>query len=332
MKSVTRFFQIATFISAPLLAGQCFAESVVAVIPTPDPEAVDINPLTGRVYVANFFQPTVSVIDEKTNTIVDTITFPAGPNNNQAEMVGVAVNPATSRLYAADTHNSVTYVVDTHNNRIIDKIFTSGSLTVNPFNNKLYVSLFGSTVQIIDGGTDQVIGSVGVQFPGRAAIDFATNRVYVPSGNFFGSVVVIDGTTNAALATIQTGNFTAAVGLDFQRHLAYAANQGFSAETNDLSVIDTTTNTVIGTIQTDESPNTVAVNPFTNRIYVANRLANNVAGNDVVDVIDGSTGQIINRLPIDRDPVDSAIDLAHNLLYIPSANIGDVVTAINTQP
>jgi YVTN family beta-propeller protein len=332
MKSIKLLFQIATFTSILLLAGQCFAESEVAVISTPGPQAVDVNPLTGLAYVANFLQPTVSVISEQTNTIVDTITFPAGPNNNQAEMVGVAVNPATSRLYASDTHNSVTYVVDTHNNRIIDKIFISGLLTVNPFNNKLYVSLFGNGVEIIDGKTDRVAGTVQVQFPGRAAVDFGTNRVYVPSNNFNGSVVVIDGRNNTALATIATGNFTAAVGVDFQRHLAYAANQGFTPETNNLSVIDTNTNRVIGTIQTDESPSTVSVNPFTNRIYVANRLASNVSGSDVVDIIDGGTGQIVNRLPIDRDPVDSAIDLGHNLLYIVSANLSDVVTAIDTNP
>lgn len=263
---------------------------------------------------------------------MDTIAFPAGPNNNQAELDGVAVNPVTARLYASDTHNNVTYVVDTHNNRIVDRIFLTGSLTVNPRNNKLYISGFGSGVDIVDGKTDTVVGTVQVQFPGRAAIDFVTSRVYVPSNNFNGSVVVIDGTNNTALATIATGNFTAAVGVDFQRHRAYAANQGFTTQANDLSVIDTNTNTVIGTIQTDQSPNTVSVNPFTNRIYVANRLASNQTGNDVVDIIDGGTGQIVNRLFLPRDPVDAAIDLGHNLLYIVSANVSDVVTAIDTHP
>jgi len=333
MKSVKRLLQIATFTSTLLLAGQCFAESEVAVISTPGPVAVDINPLTGLVYVANFNQPTVSVISEKTNTIVDTITFPPGPNNNQAEMGGVAVNPATSRLYASDFHNSFIYVVDTHNNRIIDKIFDSGALTVDPFNNKLYASSLGD-VAIFDLNTNTLVGDVPIQFAGRAAIDFATKRVYVPSGNFNGSVVVIDGASNTVLATIATGNFTAAVGVDFRRHLAYAANQGASGtpETQNLSVIDTNTNTVIGTIQTDQSPNTVSVNPFTNRIYVANRLGDNQPGNDVVDIIDGNTGQIVNRLPIDRSPVDAAIDLGHNLLYITSAFSDEVVTVINTQP
>src|SRR5947207_2748728 len=54
MKSIKRLFKIATFTSTLLLAGQCFAESEVAVISTPGPEAVDVNPLTRLVYVANF--------------------------------------------------------------------------------------------------------------------------------------------------------------------------------------------------------------------------------------------------------------------------------------
>ena len=99
-------------------------------------------------------------------------------------------------------------------------------------------------------------------------------------------------------------------------------------------VVDTNTNTVIGTIPTDPSPGPVAVNPFTNRIYVATSFQ----PQDVVDIIDGNTRQIINRLPVEPSPADSVIDLVHHSLYIASPNFlldvpgGNVTTVIDTRP
>jgi DNA-binding beta-propeller fold protein YncE len=58
----------------------------------------------------------------------------------------------------------------------------------------------------------------------------------------------------------------------------------------------------------------------------------------VVDIIDGNTRQIINRLPVEPSPADSAIDLVHHTLYIASPNFladlpgGNVVTVIDTRP
>src|SRR5262249_41362138 len=120
----------------------------------------------------------------------------------------------------------------------------------------------------------------------------------------------------------------------FLRHLAYASNNGFTAATSSLSIIDTDTNTVIGTIATDVGPGPVAVNPFTNRIYVANAFQ----PQNFVDIIDGNTRQIINRFPIAPNPSEAAIDLFRHKLYIASPNFvvstpgGNVVTVIDTRP
>jgi DNA-binding beta-propeller fold protein YncE len=77
----------------------------------------------------------------------------------------------------------------------------------------------------------------------------------------------------------------------------------------------------------------VEVNPFTERIYTAAEFQSP----NVVDIIDGDTRQIINRLPIPSTPTDSAIDLVHHRLYITSTDFGvdpegNVVTVIDTKP
>ncbi len=319
-----------------ILIGQGFAQTVVATISTPQPLAVAVNPLTRLVYAANFNQPVLSIISEETNSVVDTVTFPSGAGGNQAELDGVAVNPLTSRLYVADTHNTILYVLDTRNNQIIATVpGLSGALAVNIRTNKIYVSEFGSTVAIVDGDTNHVTATVSVPFPAKAAVDLFANRVYVPSENFFGDVFVLDGNTNAVLAEIPTGNFTAGVAVDFLHHLAYAANQGFSDTTSSLSVIDTNTNTVIATLATDSFPTFVEVNPFTDQIFVINQVPNNATTPTVVDVIDGHTRQIVNRVSVLSTPEDSALDLIHGRLFIASSDfeggVADAVTVINTR-
>ena len=338
MKPVRRLLQIAAFLPALLMAGQCFAESVVTTVPSQAPTAIDADPITRRVYVASFLTPTIQVISEDTNTAVDTITFPAGPDGQLPEFDGVAVNPVTSRLYASDPRSGLVYVVDLRNgNQILTHIPVpaANGIAVNPRTNKIYVSaLFPSTVTIIDGKTNTVSKTLSVPLALKATVDIFSNRVYVPSQNFIGQVFVFDGNTDALIAQITTGNFTTSVAVDFLRHLAYASNEGFTPDTNNLSIIDTNTNTVIGTIATDQSPAPVSVNPFTNRIYVATSFQ----AQDVVDIIDGNTRQIINRLPVEPSPADSVIDLVHHTLYIASPNFefdlpgGNVTTVIDTRP
>jgi DNA-binding beta-propeller fold protein YncE len=337
MKSLRRLLPIATILTALLFAGQCFAESIVATIPIPQPLGVDVNPLTRLVYVASFLTPTVSVISEETNTVVDVITFPLGPDGQIPEFDGVAVNPFTSRLYVTDPRAGLVYVVAIgKRNRILTTIpvFEAAGVTVNPVTDKIYVNqFFPNTVAIIDGKTNTVTNTISVPFPLRATVDIFSNRVYLPSQNFFGEVFVLDGRTDAVLAQIQTGNFTSRVAVDFLRHLAYASNQGFTVETSSLSIIDTRTNRVVGAIATDLGPNPVEANPFTNRIYAATGFQSP----EVLDVIDGKARQIINRLPIASTPTDSAIDLVHHRLYITSTDFGsdpegNVVTVIDTKP
>ena len=136
MKSLRRLLQIFTFLPALLFAGQCFAESIVATIPIPQPFGVDVNPLTRLVYVASVLTPTVSVISEETNTVVDVITFPLGPDGFSPEFDGVAVNPVTSRLYATDGRAGLVYVVDIgRRNRILTSIpvFEAAGVGASPW-------------------------------------------------------------------------------------------------------------------------------------------------------------------------------------------------------
>lgn len=331
MKSRVRRFPIALLLTALVLADCGFAESIVATIPLSEPIAVDVNPLTRLAYVGSFFGPTVSIVSEETNTVVDTITIPGGASG-PGEVGGVAINPLTSRLYLSDNQNSVIDVMNARNHQLLATIpGLRGALRVDSRTNKLYVSsTILDLVTIIDGNTNQPVATLTVPVAERAAVDFVTDRVYIPSANFFGSIFVLDGKTDAVLAQIPTGNFTSDVDVDFVRHRAYASNQGFSAATSSLSVIDTVTNTVVATIPTDPGPTPVSVDPFTNRIFVATAFNTPT----VIDIIDGKSLQIVERLPLEPDATDSAIDAIHRLLYVTSVNFqtgGGAVTIVSTR-
>src|SRR5215831_9510824 len=84
------------FAIGTVLSAYSQAESVITTIPQPgDPNRVAVNLLTGLVYVADSGAGIVSVIDPRTNTVVNSFQVGIDP-------VGVGVNPSTSRLYVSD--------------------------------------------------------------------------------------------------------------------------------------------------------------------------------------------------------------------------------------
>jgi YVTN family beta-propeller protein len=92
--------------AALLLSGpapELYAEpQVIATIPVGHhPLGVGVNPITNRIYVANYGGDSVSVIDGAANTVSSTVPVGAFP-------WGVGVNPTTNRIYVA---NSWTYTV-----------------------------------------------------------------------------------------------------------------------------------------------------------------------------------------------------------------------------
>jgi len=336
MKHSIRLSFIVAVVAIALFAAASPAQTLVTTIPVPEPLAVDVDPIAQLAFAANFGQPILSIISERTNSVVDTISFPPSPLG-QAELDGVAVNPITRRLYVADTHATVLYVLDEHTHQVIATLpGISGQITVNLRTNKVYVTGIFSPVTIIDGNTNTVAGTLSVPFSLKAAVDLAANRIYIPSQNFFGDVFVFDGDTDAQIAKIPTGNFTSGVAVDPLHHRAYAANQGFSAATSSVSVIDTVTNTVIDTItSTDPFPTLVQVDPVTNRIFVINQVPNNGGVPTEIDTIDGTTLQVINRLNIDSTPEGSALDLVHGLLFVASsdfeAGVANEVTVVKVR-
>lgn len=131
----------------------------------------------------------------------------------------------------------------------------------------------------------------------------------IPLGEPFGAgtfAIAVNPRTNTIYAT-NPGALSSPVGLDCDSH--------------DVSVIHGSTNTVLSPISVGLNPFGVAVNPTTNRIYVANAGG---AGFDScssepsysVSVIDGITNSVVNTITVGLGPGFVAVNPKTNKIYV----------------
>ena len=173
-----------------------------------------------------------------------------------------------------------------------------------------------------------VVNNISVgNSPRGVAVNAITNRVYIANGDAehgatnpvnSNSVSVIDGATDAVIATIGVGHRPNGIAVNPATNRIYVANTGG----NDVSVIDGATNLVIATVPAGSQPFDVAVNAVTNRVYVTNVSSHNVT------VIDGASDTVAATVPVGFNPWGVAVNAATNRVYV--ANFGsDTVSVID---
>ena len=76
------------------------------------------------------------------------------------------------------------------------------------------------------------------------------------------------------------------------------------------SVIDGRTNTLVMPIEVGTDPSSVAINPNTNTIYVANY------DEDTVSVIDSKTNIVVKTITVGSGPAEITINPNTNMIYV----------------
>jgi DNA-binding beta-propeller fold protein YncE len=263
MKSKDRIslFQISQFLAVGVLLvwpAAAGAQTVVATIPvgTDYPRAVGVNPVTNKIYVASCTPRPFPLLPTGSLTVID------GTTNATTVIKGgcptdVAVNSVTNKIYAPGA------VIDGATNSVTYLTAAGGNVAaVNPVTNKIYVANAAGYTYVIDGATNSITTVIDPNAaplnPAAIAVNPVTNKIYV-ANNALG----IFGSTNPGNVTVLDG----------------ATNS-------------TTTLTDPNAI----TPQFVAVNPVTNKIYVAN-LGNSVdfppgLNHGNITVIDGATNAI----------------------------------------
>jgi len=148
------------------------------------------------------------------------------------------------------------------------------------------------------------------------------------------SVIFLGANLQAAtVANIPAGTYPDAVGVNPVTNKIYAMNYSSGTVTVingvDQSVITTLTASGSGAMGVtvtggpSYSPSAIAVNPITNRIYIAHYGTNNVT------VIDGSSDTVIGTgIAVGTSPMAIAVNTETNTIYVPN-NVSGTVSVIN---
>lgn len=210
-------------------------------------ESAAVSPDGTRVYVSNFWDNSISVVDVASRSVLRTFTGVPFASS-------LVVSPDGTRLYVnASIYPSPGYfvqVLDTSSGATVATIALnvpqSGSgLAIAPDGTRLYVTnqaLNGSNVKVIDLSSNTVIATVPTPTVPRG-IDVTPNGQFAyVSVQEAHAAAAINTATNTVVATVPAGTRPTGMRVLPNGSRAYAVSQ------DSITVLDTATNTSLGTI------------------------------------------------------------------------------------
>ncbi len=224
-----------------------------------DPRGAVLNTNGSRVYVANFFSNTVSVINPR--DLSEIATIPVG-----MEPYVVALDENARRLYVANYDNDSVNAIDTQSNQVVATIPLGMSITAlvaNESAGRVYVANASTdSVFVIEGV--RIVKEIGVgRSPADLARDAQGNRILV-ANTADGTLTSIDESNFSIRATQPITRFMTTVAVDNARSRIFAGDVILDANTLAPTGRLTMRGFTIGSVIT---PEFVRVNPNINRIY-----------------------------------------------------------------
>lgn len=308
------------------------AQTLIGTVPIGNnPTFVQVNSATNMIYVTNFADGTVTVINGATDA---TSTVHVG---NHDEFL--VINQNTNKIYVNNRADSTVSVINGATNQVTKTIsgFSNpiGS-DINPVTNKIYVANSGNgtdnTLGIIDGSDDTLINTITVGLvPIAVAVNPVTNKIYVINqcGNSNnctsnGTVTVVDGNTLATTSVNVDWNPGVILINTLTNKIYVMNNCGNNSGSADclangtptqgtVTVIDGATN---GTtrVNVGTNPGALVVNPVSNEVYVNNQNDNTTT------IINGST-LATSLVNVGNTPADVEVDPNTYKIYV--TNYGD---------
>ena len=266
------------------------------------PIGIDVNPITDKLYVANQFSNTISVIDIDKSKIETSIEVGSSPYD-------VEVNPFLNRIYSSNRDSNTISVIDGFTNKALANIEVGDSplgIGINLATSMLYVANFDShTISVIDSIDNHVVKTIKHALsPYNVAVNPNTNKIYV-SDISKDSILVLEGKDNSLISTIPVGLKPSVLAINALTNTIYVSNFGNYS----ISVINGTSNKNVKNILVGNQPVGIVVNPQTNKIYVDNMA------DDTISVINGTTNKVIKTVPL--EPTKGIFDNNYALAKIP---------------
>ncbi len=257
------------------------------------PTAV-IADASGRIFVSNNADATVSALDAATGRLLYTVrTGAAGVLFMQA----MALDDGRQRLFVvtdADVGTASRLVaMDTRDGHIVRTVSVGHgacALAVDTRTGHLLIANAADhTVSLLDTAGLAPVRTVHVPYaPATIALDMGVARAVVagysdPNERTMGWASVLDTRSGALLRTVGVGAGAGAVVVDAPAARAIVANEGDGT----LNVLDTRSGRVVRTVSVGPGPMTLAVDERRSRVFVMN------GWDDALRLVDTRTGTLL---------------------------------------
>ncbi len=244
-----------------------------------------VNTTTNKIYVANFRNGTLSVINGTTGTVVKTISFaPYG------EPTYVVVNETTNRIYVPLHKDGRLAVIRGDTDSLVTSIEVGEGafgVAVDPILNRIYVSCRDAKwVRVLDGEFDSVLWGQTIYpagMPYALGLDPDLGRLYVsfaPELTDPRQVLVyrIPEEGPSLLTAVLVGHGGpdggGGIGVNPLTHHVFVSN----SQDDSVTVFDGVSTMLLDTVPVGDDPMDVAVDQGWSYAWVGNRASNSVTG------------------------------------------------------
>jgi len=283
---------------------------IATISPEGSPNDVITNAAGTIVYVANYGDITIDVIDASNNTITHTIVL----TYDGAHPWDMVLNHDESVLYITSRSNGLVILVNAITNTVGASIpvgTTPYCICISPDGAKLYVTdndPYVGKVYIISTGSNTVIGHIDFPYNAQCygiCISPDGTKLYV--ANFgLNTISVINTTSNTIIATITVDINPQGICISPDGKTVYVSCYGDAT----VSVINAVSNTFIGTIPVGVHPYDIVISEDGSKVYVTNNAG------DTVSVIDTQTGTVVMTINTGANPSGVAISPDGTKLYV----------------
>ena len=262
----------------------------------------DVDPVTGRVFVAHTKYGTVDVIDAETLRVIDVIA-------DCPEGSGVLCSPSQRSVFAASRGSGRVLVIDA------DRLERTKEFEVGPRPNGLAfaephnqllvadVDAADQAARLIDASSGELIVT---PLPGRPrwAVFDESQDMYLVNIRDPASLLSISpaGVIVTSLPISSPGPH--GLDLDRERHLAFVACDG-----GQVIVVDLAAGRELASISISGEPDAIWFNPKRRHLYVA------VGDPGVVEIVDVDRGSVIKTIATERGAHTTAFDVRRQRLY-----------------
>jgi YVTN family beta-propeller protein len=274
------------------------------------PVSIAVNTATGRAYVTNVTDGTVSVLDGATDAVLATVPVGDLPYS-------IAANSVTNKVYVTHTYSGETSILDGATNTITNvKTGSMDLVALSEATNTVFLLGYeGGTVTLLDGASLAMQKREAGKHAWGMIFNDGTGKLYVPRLGM-GSVAVFDGSSTKP-GILPAGHTPCALVVNAKANMAYIVNY----EGNNLSVVDIAKSRVVATVPVGERPQAVAFDAKLNLVFVANTLG------DSVTVIDAATYKVLATRATGKRPNALAVNPGLGRLYVAN-EAGDSASTI----